>query len=144
MILSEIRPWMIILAISVILGYFVKKRQSERETEQRRRSQGPQAHQVAQRSEVPLGRIIVDAVRRNDPDGHIVVYPSFIVYNGMRIDKSQILNVTLSSPNAYPAGGYHLVIATNMPSLPYLNIPVGSDLAWAQNVAQDLANNLYH
>ena len=84
-------------------------------------------------------------MRANDPDGHIVVYPSFIVYNGMRINKSQILSVTVNNAaNAYIPNSYQLVIATNIQSLPYLNIPVGSDFGWAQNVAQQLANNLYH
>lgn len=84
--------------------------------------------------------ILLDPLRGNEPDGAILVYADHIFYNGQRIAKQDITDVTFNNAAIpYFPNDYQIVLATRERTL---HLPVGRDAAWAQEVTVKLQSEL--
>lgn len=84
--------------------------------------------------------IVLDPLRGNEPDGAILVYADHIIYNGQRIAKQDIRDVTFNNAAIpYFPNDYQIVLATRERTL---HLPVGRDATWAQEVTVRLKGEL--
>ena len=91
----------------------------------------------------PEDVILLDATRANEAMGVILVYKSFFVVEGRRLDKSAITDVTFNnSGTPYARDEYQVIIATNSPEDSYIHVKAGYDVAWTKGVAEEIRKNL--
>jgi len=91
----------------------------------------------------PENVIIVDATRANEALGVILVYKDFFIIEGRRVEKSVIKNVTFNnSGTPYTPAEYQVIIAVGETQSDYLHIRVGYDAAWANDVAEQIRQNI--
>lgn len=91
----------------------------------------------------PENVILVDATRANEALGVILVYKDFFIIEGRRVEKSAIKNVTFNnSGTPYTPAEYQVIIAVGETQSDYLHIRVGYDAAWANDVAEQIRQNI--
>lgn len=86
--------------------------------------------------------IITNPTRANEPDGAIEVYEQekFLVINGIRINKKDIVDIRLINEGVTPyfENDYQIRISTILDDKPNLYVSVGNDLSWAQEVCEQI------
>lgn len=129
--------FIIAAALCLPLGsiYFNKKKRDE--------TPRPTLDDLIDANGEPDNIIELDPLRGNEPDGAILVYADHIIYNGQRIAKQDITDVTFNNAAIpYFPNDYQIVLATSERTL---HLPVGRDATWAQEVAVRLKEEVsYH
>jgi Ca2+/Na+ antiporter len=81
--------------------------------------------------------IVVNPLRNGDPDGAVLVYneKGLLCFNGMVINKADIKEITFhNEANVYFENDYRIEIITTSNDYPRINIAVGKELMWANDV----------
>ena len=85
--------------------------------------------------------IVANPTKANDPTSTILIYRSkgMLVYDNIAIDKNAIVNISFHNiAIPYTPDNYEIVIKTTLKDHPEIYIHTGPDIAWTQNVINDL------
>jgi len=73
----------------------------------------------------------------------LLVYPNFLLIEGIKIPKKDIIDVTFNnSANPYVANDYQVIVSTRIPSQEYIHLSVGNDIEMAGQVADQIRGSL--
>ena len=94
--------------------------------------------------------VVVDASRGNEPAGVVLIYDAggldnegFLVYDGMCVDKKNVIDVTFNNAAVpYVANAYQVVINAKGEGERMIRIQVGNDLIWAREVCEEIKRNI--
>ncbi len=96
-------------------------------------------------SSEPSSTILVNPTRGSDPVGVVLVYDDegFLVYNGIAIRKTDVVDVTFyNAATPYTPNDYLVVLVTRDPAHPRITIPVGFDSGWAMEVVAQIKQHI--
>ncbi len=82
----------------------------------------------------PLDIIELNPARGRDVYGALLVYDTFLVANGKRIDKADIVDLTFNNGNIIPyqENNYQIVLTLRKGPERYVHLSTGMDLKWSQ------------
>ena len=81
----------------------------------------------------PLDIIEINPARGREVQGALLVYDTFIVANGKRIDKADISDITFNNANIPQLeNSYQIVLILRKGPEQYLHLSTGMDLRWSR------------
>lgn len=87
--------------------------------------------------------ITVSSMLNTNQRKPILVYPDFLLIEGVQIPKKDILDVTFNnSANPYMVSDYQVIINTRIPNHEYIHLSVGNDIEMAGCIADQIRNLL--
>ena len=91
----------------------------------------------------PEDVILLNAVRANEAMGVILAYKDFLVVEGRRIEKRDIIDVTFNnSGTPYARDEYQVIIAAGPSQGDYIHVKAGYDAAWTKDIVEQIKKNL--
>ena len=91
----------------------------------------------------PEDVILLNAVRANEAMGVILAYKNFLVVEGRRIEKRDIIDVTFNnSGTPYARDEYQVIIAAGPSQGDYIHVKAGYDAAWTKDIVEQIKKNL--
>lgn len=91
----------------------------------------------------PEDIITTSSIVSTAPSKPVLVYPNFLLINGLNIEKKAITDVTFNnSANPYVNNDYQIVILTSLPDHAEINITIGNDLEMARKTAEEIRASL--
>lgn len=87
--------------------------------------------------------ITVSSMLNTNQRKPILVYPDFLLIEGVQIPKKDILDVTFNnSANPYMVSDYQVIINTRIPNHEYIHLSVGNDIEMAGCIADQIRDLL--
>lgn len=87
--------------------------------------------------------ITVSSMLNANPTKPILVYPDFLLIEGVKIPKKDILDVTFNNrANPYVVSDYQVIINTRIPNHEYIHLSVGNDIEMAGCIADQIRDLL--
>lgn len=91
----------------------------------------------------PDDLILLDASRGNEAEGVVLVYDTFMVINGEKINKSDITEVTFNNAAiAYFPDDYQVILNSKNPRNPSIRLHVGYERKWTMKIVELLQHHL--
>jgi hypothetical protein len=87
---------------------------------------------------------VLDATRSNDIDAVILAYEHEIVVEGQPVEREKVTNVTFyNAQNPYMDKEFRMAISATDPERPSVEVPVGNDAQYAEEIVTQLAEFLH-
>ena len=87
--------------------------------------------------------ILLDASRGNEADSVVLVYDTWMIINGEKINKSDISEVTFKNAAiAYLPDDYQVILISKNPKIPQIQLHVGYERKWAMKVVEQLQHHV--
>ena len=87
--------------------------------------------------------ILLDASRGNEADSVVLVYDTWMIISGEKINKSDISEVTFKNAAiAYLPDDYQVILISKNPKIPPIQLHVGYERKWAMKVVEQLQHHV--
>ena len=100
--------------------------------------------EIEDRYGTPLDIIELNPMRGRDIFGALLIYDTFIVADGMRIEKADITGITFNNGNInpYQENNYQIVLTLRKGPEKYVHLSTGMDLNWSKETLLRVSNAL--
>ena len=125
----------VIVAVSALFFLFVPKSLQRKLKSQGAKDDFHDISEVENRYGTPLDVIELNPVRGRDIYGALLIYDTFIVANGKRIEKADITGLTFNNGNIIPyqENNYQIVLTLRKGTEKYVHLSTGMDLNWSKD-----------
>lgn len=124
----------VFLAVSALFFLFVPKSLQRKLKSKGAKDDYHDLSEIENQYGTPVEVIELNPVRGRDIYGALLIYDTFIVANGLRIEKADIVGITFNNGNInpYQENNYQIVLTLRNGPEKYVHLSTGMDLNWSK------------